>query len=191
MRIQPPTVRSCVFSVRRRDTRLRSSGRGASLRPDNARHAGDRRSQSADPELTKPPPDYDAEERDYLIRTIAFEASGEPEEGKSAVAHVILNRTAERKMGRQYQGGGDPSLAVRAVDDAAEGDAKTVSERSSLSERSSHCRCRSCRRDARPHRGRDALPQSDDRSAAPGRLTAGMGAWRRAPDRQAYLLFAR
>ena len=44
------------------------------------------------PELSKAAPDYDAEERDYLIRTIAFEASGEPEEGKSAVAHVILNR---------------------------------------------------------------------------------------------------
>ena len=31
-------------------------------------------------------PSYDAEERDYLIRTIAFEASGEPEEGKAAFA---------------------------------------------------------------------------------------------------------
>ena len=37
------------------------------------------------------------EERDYLIRTIAFEASGEPEVGKAAVAHVILNR---KKSGR-------------------------------------------------------------------------------------------
>jgi cell wall hydrolase len=36
--------------------------------------------------------DYDSEERDYLIRTMVFEASGEPEEGKAAVAHVILNR---------------------------------------------------------------------------------------------------
>ncbi|MGZ8400021.1 MAG: cell wall hydrolase [Methyloceanibacter sp.] len=44
------------------------------------------------PELRKAMPIADPEERDYLIRTIAFEASGEPEEGKSAVAHVILNR---------------------------------------------------------------------------------------------------
>ena len=51
------------------------------------------------PELSKPAPDYDAEERDYLIRTIAFEASGEPEEGKSAVAHVILNRILSGRWG--------------------------------------------------------------------------------------------
>jgi spore germination cell wall hydrolase CwlJ-like protein len=37
------------------------------------------------------------DERDYLIRTIAFEASGETEVGKVAVAHVILNR---KKSGR-------------------------------------------------------------------------------------------
>ena len=41
--------------------------------------------------------DYDPEERDYLIRTMVFEASGEPEEGKAAVAHVILNR---KKLGK-------------------------------------------------------------------------------------------
>jgi len=35
---------------------------------------------------------YDAEDRDYLIRTIAFEASDEAEEGRAAVAYVILNR---------------------------------------------------------------------------------------------------
>ena len=44
-------------------------------------------------------PSYDAEERDYLIRTIAFEASGEPEEGKAAVAHVILNRKWSGRWG--------------------------------------------------------------------------------------------
>lgn len=37
-------------------------------------------------------PTYDMEDRDYMIRTIAFEAAGEPEEGKIALAHVILNR---------------------------------------------------------------------------------------------------
>jgi len=42
-------------------------------------------------------PNTDPVERDYLIRTIAFEASGEPEEGKAAVAHVVLNR---KRIGR-------------------------------------------------------------------------------------------
>src|SRR5262249_15018982 len=37
-------------------------------------------------------PKYDAEDRDYMIRTIAFEAADEPDEGKAAVAYVILNR---------------------------------------------------------------------------------------------------
>jgi spore germination cell wall hydrolase CwlJ-like protein len=37
------------------------------------------------------------DERDYLIRTIAFEASGETEVGKVAVAYVVLNR---KKRGR-------------------------------------------------------------------------------------------
>jgi spore germination cell wall hydrolase CwlJ-like protein len=37
------------------------------------------------------------DERDYLIRTIAFEVSGETEVGKVAVAYVILNR---KKSGR-------------------------------------------------------------------------------------------
>ncbi len=42
---------------------------------------------------------YDPEQRDYLIRTIVFEASGEPEEGKAAVAHVILNRKRSGRWG--------------------------------------------------------------------------------------------
>ena len=37
------------------------------------------------------------EDRDYLIRTIAFEASGEPTVAKIAVAYVVLNR---KKSGR-------------------------------------------------------------------------------------------
>ena len=40
---------------------------------------------------------YTLEERDYLIRTIAFEAPRETDLGKAAVAHVILNR---KKSGR-------------------------------------------------------------------------------------------
>ena len=51
------------------------------------------------PELRRAIPNTDAEERDYLIRTIAFEASGEPEEGKSAVAYVILNRKMSGRWG--------------------------------------------------------------------------------------------
>jgi hypothetical protein len=50
-------------------------------------------------DLRQAVPIYDPEERDYLIRTIAFEASGEPEEGKAAVAHVILNRTRSGRWG--------------------------------------------------------------------------------------------
>ena len=38
-------------------------------------------------------------ERDYLIRTIAFEASGETEMGKIAVAYVVLNRKKSGKWG--------------------------------------------------------------------------------------------
>ena len=49
------------------------------------------------PRLVRVVPTYDSEERDYLIRTIVFEASGETKEGKAAVAHVILNR---RRSGR-------------------------------------------------------------------------------------------
>jgi N-acetylmuramoyl-L-alanine amidase len=44
-------------------------------------------------------PNYDAEDRDYMIRTIVFEASGEPEEGKIAVAYVILNRIKSGRWG--------------------------------------------------------------------------------------------
>jgi hypothetical protein len=45
------------------------------------------------------PPIYTSEDRDYLIRTIAFEAAGESEEGKAAVAHVILTRKRSGKWG--------------------------------------------------------------------------------------------
>ena len=55
------------------------------------------------PRLRQPVSNYDPEERDYLIRTIAFEASGEPEEGKAAVAHVILNRTRSGRWGQNIK----------------------------------------------------------------------------------------
>ena len=41
----------------------------------------------------------DDDERDYLIRTIAFEAPDESDEGKAAVAHVILNRKRNGRWG--------------------------------------------------------------------------------------------
>jgi Cell Wall Hydrolase len=44
-------------------------------------------------------PTSTSEDRDYLIRTIAFEASGESEEGKAAVAHVILTRKRSGRWG--------------------------------------------------------------------------------------------
>jgi spore germination cell wall hydrolase CwlJ-like protein len=50
------------------------------------------------PELSQVIPNY-PEERDYLIRTIAFEAPDEPDEGKAAVAHVILNRKRSGNWG--------------------------------------------------------------------------------------------
>ena len=40
-----------------------------------------------------------ADDRDYLIRTIAFEASGEPAMAKIAVAYVVLNRKKSGKWG--------------------------------------------------------------------------------------------
>ena len=49
------------------------------------------------PPIRQALPIVDAEERDYLIRTMVFEATGESEAGLAAVAHVILNR---RDIGR-------------------------------------------------------------------------------------------
>jgi hypothetical protein len=51
------------------------------------------------PELHQAVSNYDLEERDYLIRTIAFEAAAESDEGKAAVAHVILNRKRSGRWG--------------------------------------------------------------------------------------------
>ena len=42
-------------------------------------------------------------ERDYLIRTIAFEASGETEIGKIAVAYAVLNRQKRGRWGDTIQ----------------------------------------------------------------------------------------
>ena len=51
------------------------------------------------PELPRVMTSYDPEDRDYLIRTIAFEAGEEPDEGKAAVAHVVLNRERSGRWG--------------------------------------------------------------------------------------------
>jgi spore germination cell wall hydrolase CwlJ-like protein/peptidoglycan hydrolase CwlO-like protein len=47
--------------------------------------------------------EHGSEGRDYLIRTIVFEASGETEIGKAAVAHVILNRKRNGRWGDRIQ----------------------------------------------------------------------------------------
>jgi spore germination cell wall hydrolase CwlJ-like protein len=51
------------------------------------------------PALPRAVSSYSVEDRDYLIRTIAFEAGEEPDEGKAAVAHVVLNRTKSGRWG--------------------------------------------------------------------------------------------
>jgi hypothetical protein len=48
-------------------------------------------------------PSHTSEDRDYLIRTIAFEASGESEEGKAAVAHVVLTRARSGRWGNSVK----------------------------------------------------------------------------------------
>jgi conjugal transfer mating pair stabilization protein TraG len=46
---------------------------------------------------------YNLEDRDYLIRTVAFEAPNEPAIGKAAVAHVILNRKKSGRWGHEIK----------------------------------------------------------------------------------------
>jgi spore germination cell wall hydrolase CwlJ-like protein len=66
------------------------------------------KNNSLDPNLplteeTQPTADQGSEERDYLIRTLVFEASGETEIGMAAVAHVILNRKSSGRWGDKIQ----------------------------------------------------------------------------------------
>ena len=51
-------------------------------------------------QVQPPVPNYDAEDRDYMIRTIAFEAAAEPEEGK---AGCLIGASA-RRAGRDRPG---------------------------------------------------------------------------------------
>jgi spore germination cell wall hydrolase CwlJ-like protein len=46
---------------------------------------------------------YNLEDRDYLIRTVAFEAPNEPAVGKAAVAHVVLNRKKSGRWGDEIK----------------------------------------------------------------------------------------
>ncbi len=48
-------------------------------------------------------PPHGPKGRDYLIRTVAFEAGGESELGKVAVAHVVLNRVRSGKWGNSVE----------------------------------------------------------------------------------------
>ena len=48
-------------------------------------------------------PSHGPKARDYLIRTIAFEAGGENELGKAAVAHVVLNRVRNGRWGNSVE----------------------------------------------------------------------------------------
>jgi spore germination cell wall hydrolase CwlJ-like protein len=59
-------------------------------------------------DATSPEPDHAVlgpgpDGRDYLIRTLVFEASGETEMGKVAVAHVILNRKKSGRWGQEIE----------------------------------------------------------------------------------------
>jgi spore germination cell wall hydrolase CwlJ-like protein len=51
------------------------------------------------PDLPRVRSVYEPEDRDYLIRTIVFEAGEESDEGKAAVAHVVLNRARSGRWG--------------------------------------------------------------------------------------------
>jgi spore germination cell wall hydrolase CwlJ-like protein len=46
---------------------------------------------------------YNLEDRDYLVRTVAFEAGNEPALGKAAVVHVVLNRKKSGRWGDEIK----------------------------------------------------------------------------------------
>ena len=46
---------------------------------------------------------YNLEDRDYLIKTVAFEAPNEPALGEAAVAHVVLNRKKRGRWGHEIK----------------------------------------------------------------------------------------
>jgi conjugal transfer mating pair stabilization protein TraG len=46
---------------------------------------------------------YNLEDRDFLIRTVAFEAANESALGKAAITHVVLNRQKSGRWGRNIK----------------------------------------------------------------------------------------
>jgi len=116
-------------------------------------------------------PSYNAEDRDYLVRTIVFEASEESDEGKAAVAHVILNRTRNGRWGDNIKD---------VVTDPWQFE-PWMTKREQIEQLSpDDPRYRSAARIADavlngPNRGRDALPESDSCSRETRRLAAILG----------------
>ena len=143
------------------------------------------------PELPRITSTYDPEDRDYLIRTIVFEASEEFGGGQGRRCPCHSQPREERQVGRKHQAGGDASLAIRTLDDAAVTDGGAVAERSPLSGCSAHRRRGSLGSDSRSDRGRYALPQPDHRTQTARWLSAGMGARRGPTDRPAHFLCAK
>jgi hypothetical protein len=128
------------------------------------------------------------EERDYLIRIIAFEASGEAEIGKIAVAYVVLNR---KKSGRW----GDNIKAVVTHPGQFEPWMTRRREIEALSLNDPRYQSAAIIADAvlsgqtpDPTAGANPLPQSNDRLGEARRFTTVMGTWRGTTDRQAHLL---
>lgn len=129
-------------------------------------------------------PNYDARDRDYLIRTIAFEASGEPEEGKAAVAFVILNRERSGRWGDNIEEvvtqpwQFEPWMTRRTEMEKLSRDDPRYESAASIAD--------AVLSSQMP--GSDALPQSCSRSAEARRFPAIMGAWRWKTHRPAYVL---
>ena len=143
------------------------------------------------PELPRITSTYDPEDRDYLIRTIVFEASEESEEGKAAVAHVILNRERSGRWGESikqvvtrpwqfepWMTRRSQMVALSQSDPRYQGAARIAD--AVLSGQNS-----------RSDRGRYALPQPDHRTQTARWLSAGMGARRGPTDRPAHFLCAK
>jgi hypothetical protein len=92
-----PAFRACVYPLGRPlHASLGVTPQCLPLTPQGAEIAD---AKSPLTELRQVVANYNAEDHDYLIRTIAFEAPDESDEGKAAVAHVILNRTTSGRWG--------------------------------------------------------------------------------------------
>jgi Cell Wall Hydrolase len=142
------------------------------------------------PKLGRAVANYEPQERDYLIRTIAFEAPDESDEGKAAVAHVILNRKRNGRWGDNIK---DVVIHPWQFE-------PWMTRRKQMEKLSPYDpRYQNAARiadavltwtGAGSYRGRNALPQSDSRSEEARWIPAVVGAGGRAANRQAYLLLA-